>query len=126
MEKLLKNELCNQLERVDWYNNANNVQEMWNDFENILIEVVDLLAPLSEFKGELLVQKPCPIIKGKLNFRNRLLKIQKQRPTLDLKNRIKNLNVEIRGQIFSQTPTSLQTHNILKPSLEATFFQIFS
>ena len=92
-----KNELCLKLSGVDWSNNANCVQEMWNDFENKLIEVVDLLAPLSKFKGEFIVTKPCPVIKNKLNLRNRLLKIQKQRPTLDLKKRIKNLNVEIKN-----------------------------
>ena len=32
---------------------------------------------------------------------------------------------EPRGQIFSQTPTSLQTRNILIPSLEEPFYGIF-
>ena len=66
-------------------NNANSVQGMCNDFENKLIEIVDLLAPLSEFEGEFLVNKSCLVIKGKLNLRNRLLKTLKHRPTLDLK-----------------------------------------
>ena len=67
-----------------------------------------MLAPLSEFKGDVLVNKPCPVIKNKFNLRNRLLKIQKQRPTLDLKKRIKNLNIEIKNHFRFQKRNNIR------------------
>ena len=36
-----KDGLCEKLGLVDWSNNANNVQEAWNDLENKLVNVVD-------------------------------------------------------------------------------------
>ena len=63
---------------------------------------------MSEFEGEFLLNKPCPVIKGKLNLRNRLLKIRKHRPTLDLKKRIKNLNVEIINHFHFEKRNSIR------------------
>jgi hypothetical protein len=90
-----KEKLNEKLIEVDWHNDCNTVQEAWNDLENKLVKIVDSLVPISEFKGNHLALKPCPIIKRKLNLRNRLLKLLKNRPTLDLRSRIKNLNFEI-------------------------------
>jgi hypothetical protein len=90
-----KEKLNEKLIEVDWNNDCNTVQEAWNDLENKLVKIVDSLVPISEFKGNHLALKPCPIIKRKLNLRNRLLKLLKNRPTLDLRSRIKNLNFEI-------------------------------
>ena len=89
------------LSYVDWENNCNNVQDTWNDFENKLVNIVDSLVLFSDFKGNNLALKPCPTIKRKLNLRNRLLKLLKTRPTLDLRNRIKSLNVEICNHFHS-------------------------
>ena len=55
------------LSYVDWENNCNNVQDTWNDFENKLVNIVDSLVPISDFKGNNLALKPCPTIKRKLN-----------------------------------------------------------
>ena len=66
---------------VGWLNNVNNVQEAWNDLENKLVNVVDTLVPISDFKGNHLALKPCPTIERKLNLRNRLLKLLKRSPT---------------------------------------------
>ena len=82
---------------VDWSSNASSVQESWNDLEYKIINIVDELIPNVDFHGDHLAHKPCPTVKRKLNLRNRLLKSLKKRPTLDLKNRVKNLNVEIRN-----------------------------
>ena len=75
---------------LDWSNNADTVQEMWNDFESKLIKVVDNCVPLCEAKNGLFLNKPFPIIKNKLNLRNRLLKIFKkdQHWTSDYKSKI--------------------------------------
>ena len=80
-----KTKLISELATVDWSNNASDVQEAWNDFEHKLIKVVDMVAPIVELNDEYFINKPCPIIKNKLNLRGRLLKIQKNRPTLELK-----------------------------------------
>ena len=56
---------------------------------------MDSLVPISDFKGNHLALKPCPTIKRKLNLCNRLLKLLKISPTLDLRSRIKSLNFEI-------------------------------
>ena len=86
---------------VDWSNNASDVQEAWNDFEHKLIKVVDMVAPIVELNDEYFINKPCPIIKNKLNLRGRLLKIQKNRPTLELKKCIKNLGIKIKNHFHS-------------------------
>ena len=92
-----KDKLNAYLACVDWTNNDVNVQQMWDDFESKLINVVDFLAPILEFRdGELRVDL-APLIKRKLNLRNRLLKQLKRLPTLVLKTRVKNLNLEIRN-----------------------------
>ena len=70
-----KDLLNDHLSRVDWTNNANNVQDVWNDFETKLVNVVDLLAPISEYHDNRLPSKPNPFIKRKFNIRNRLLKL---------------------------------------------------
>jgi hypothetical protein len=90
-----KEKLNEKLVEVDWHNDCNTAQEAWNDLENKLVKIVDSVVPISEFKGNHLALKPCPTIKRKLNLRNRLLKLLKIRPTLDLRSRIKNLNFEI-------------------------------
>ena len=59
--------LNDHLSRVDWNNDANNVQELWNDFECKLINVVDRLVPMSYFKNDQIKEKPNPLIKRKLN-----------------------------------------------------------
>ena len=65
------------------YNEAVDVQQMWNDFEKKLITVIDLLVPISEFVNDTLKKPPNVVIKNKLNLRNRLLKNCKKNPTLE-------------------------------------------
>ena len=51
---------------------------MWNDFEVKLINVVDSLVPMPKFTNDIIKDKPNPVIKRKLNLRNRLLNILKR------------------------------------------------
>ena len=67
--------LNSRLSLVDWTNSAETVQQVCNDFEIKLINVVDLLAPLTEFKDNKPTRKLDPSVKRKLNIRNRLLKL---------------------------------------------------
>ena len=87
---------------MDWSNNATDVQGAWDDFENKLIAVVDNLVPLSEFKNNSQVKLPSNVIKRKINLRKRLLKNFRRTPNLDLKSRIKSLNVEIKKYFYSE------------------------
>ena len=93
--------LLDKLRRVNWVNEETTVQEIWNDFEVKLIGIVDEIIPIVEFEGRKVKMKQCPVIRRKLNMRNRLLKVLKKRPSLDLKKRVKNLNVEIRNHFYS-------------------------
>ena len=52
-----------ELSLVDWSNDANGVQEVWNDFENKLINVIDSLVPMSKFNGNKMQEKPILFLK---------------------------------------------------------------
>ena len=87
---------------VDWNINIDTVQEFWNEFEFKLISIIDDIIPLRDFSGTI-IKEPTPrIVKNKINKRNRLLKLFKKRPNLDLKSRISNLNCEIRAHFFAK------------------------
>ena len=58
-----KEKLELELSSVDWSNDATVVQEVWNDFENKLIRVIDYFAPMSEFIGNNIQTKISPSIK---------------------------------------------------------------
>ena len=78
------------------------MQDCWNNFENKLIVVIDEILPMRTHFNDVIIQPPCPFIKHKLNLRRRLLRNFHKRPTLDLKSRIKQLNIEIKNYFYSQ------------------------
>ena len=94
--------LCNKLANVQFDLTIDNVQGCWNDFENKLITVVNEKLPVRNHCNDVIIAPHCPFVKHKLNLRKRLLKNFRKRPTLDLKLRIKNLNIEIQNYFFSQ------------------------
>ena len=76
---------------------------IWNHFENDLIPIIDELAPFVDFVNNTKVEKNLPnAINNKSNLRKRLLKKLKHTPTEELKQRIKNLFVEIRSYFIQQ------------------------
>ena len=81
---------------------------MWNDFEIKLVNVVDKLAPICEFKEDQPISKPNVFVKNKINIRHRLLKQQKMVPTLNLKTRIKNLSFEIKTHFYSERKNQIR------------------
>ena len=89
---------------------SDDVQSMWNKFEDLLLPVVDKLAPLSTFSNNSTIksQLPTPTIKNKIYLRKRLIKTLNKKPTNELRNRIKNLNVEIRHHFQSQKTNSIR------------------
>ena len=91
------------LSHEKWEISEDNVQNCWNDFENILIRIVDKLAPMTEFSNNSVKHNPPPaLIKRKINSRRRALKQFKNSPTVALKSKIKTLNTEIKNFFFSQ------------------------
>ena len=78
--------LFNKQKNVDWLNEETTVQEIWNNFEEKLIQIVNEIIPVVEFEGKNVKTKQCPVIRRKLNLRNRLLKVLKKKPSLELKN----------------------------------------
>jgi hypothetical protein len=75
-----------------------NVQDTWNLFENVLINIIDKLAPLTPFtKSSKIDPKSTPnVVKRKINLRRKLLNKQKSNHSNILRDRIANLNYEIK------------------------------
>ena len=98
-----KTKLNEALSRIDFSCDAISVQSLWNIFENKLINVIDNLVPIVNFNKNVTVksEKPTPIIKNKINLRNRLLKRLKITKDHETKSRVKNLNIEIKSH-FAQ------------------------
>ena len=88
------------------------VQDAWNDFENKLIKIVDSIAPMSKFQNDSIFTLPNRFIIRKRNLRKRLIKQFKRNPTLDLKARIKQLNVEIKCYFFSEKRSKVRRNII--------------
>ena len=80
--------LLDELSRVDWNSDVNNVQNMWDEFESKLVRVVDKITPLTEFiNGKVKIKLPNSI-KNKINIRKRLLKQRKRTPTDEIKQKL--------------------------------------
>ena len=85
------------LAQADWDICTDNVQNCWNDIERIIINIVDKLAPLAIHKNNSVVKTTPPRhIKRFLNSRKRALKLYKAKPNVELKSKIKDLNIQIR------------------------------
>ena len=72
-----KDNLVELLSNINWYEDINTVQEMWNDMELKIIKVVDIIAPLTEFVNNMIPPQIPPEIKRKLNKRQKLMKLRK-------------------------------------------------
>ena len=91
------------LSQVNWKICEDTLLNCWNDFENILIKIVDKLAPKKEFSNSSVKHNPPPrYIQRKINSRRRALKQFKIRPTTAQKIKIEELNTEINIFFISQ------------------------
>ena len=88
---------------------ADQVQNYWDNFESALMPLVDRLAPLEPFIQNCTInsKKPTGVIKRKINLRKKLLKNLKNNPTNSLRDRIKNLNVEIKKHFIFKKSCSV-------------------
>ena len=99
MKNYSKDKLIQALAAVDFSVETDSVQASWNLFENSVIEIVDNLAPLelTEANSTSKVAKNVNLnVKRKLSLRKRLIKNLKTNPSNNLRDRINNLNYEIR------------------------------
>jgi hypothetical protein len=81
---------------------ADSVQDTWNIIENKLINIVDKLVPETEFINNITCKiKVPPHVNSKLNKRKNLLKKHKTNKTVELKEKIRALDKEIKRYYYS-------------------------
>ena len=102
--------LLASLAHVDFGDGFTSVQSCWNVFENSLVEIVDKICPLVPFINNSTVEsiKPTPVIKNKINLRKRLLKRLKITKDQQTKNRISQINVEIKNHFYANKRNSVR------------------
>ena len=102
--------LISKLQTVHFELDIEDTQSIWNSFENKLIDIIDEIAPLVPFSNNQTVKslKPSNTIKRKLNLRKKLLKRQQNNPTNEIRDRIKNLNVEIKLHYLNMKRNNMQ------------------
>ena len=100
-----KNLLMEKLNNCDFNTNLNCVQETWNRFENVMINIVDELTPLVPYSnGNFFSNKTPPKIKNLLNIKKRLLKLKKKNCSEALCQKLKSLDKEIKHSLsFEKT-----------------------
>ena len=93
-----KESLVRGLKGINWDLVSDTVQGCWDEFENKLVRVVDVVAPLVEFVNESCLKsvKTPPHIKTLLNRRKRLLLKKKKSGSTETNLEIKNLDAKIR------------------------------
>ena len=86
LEKLHQPLLLNNLTQISWKSTETNTQQIWNEIENKLLKVVDLVAPMVEFKNT-------SHHKAQVEYEEEAAKKLKTTINKDeMKNRINNLN----------------------------------
>ena len=96
-----KDILVNKLQNVNFNLNSNNVQEAWNHFENVIINVIDDIVPIVPFVNNSVKEKLSPTLKNLLNKKKRLLKKRNQnnfKGHLDLKSLGNQIRTLIRDE----------------------------
>ena len=105
-----KDKLLAKLRNVNFIANSQDPQFIWNNFENELVTIIDELIPYVPFinNQSKKSQEAPPLIKRKLNLRKNLLKKLKSNPSNVLRDRVKNLNVEIKQYYSNQKKNCVQ------------------
>jgi hypothetical protein len=94
--------LIKSLNQVKWKTEIDNIQEMWNSFEQEILTIVDKIAPLEEVDNTIR-RKVSKMMKSKLNRRSYLLKKRKQHvQTENEKEELKALNKFIRRYHYEE------------------------
>ena len=105
-----KDKLLAKLRNANFIMNSQDPQFIWNNFENELVTIIDELIPYVPFinNQSKKSQEAPPLIKRKLNLRKNLLKKLKSNPSNVLRDRVKNLNVEIKQYYSNQKKNCVQ------------------
>ena len=97
-------------ESVNFDIDCNDVQEYWNNLENIIINEVDKLVPLTEFKNDCgPISKPPQAIRNKLNKRKRLIKKYKAQPSPIVHSQVKLLDKDIKYFYYKSKAQFIQS-----------------
>ena len=77
-----------------------NVQHFWNNLENQIVNVIDVVAPMSEFINDYTTAtSPQTVLKPLINKKRRLLKLYKTSKQTRLLDNIKDINKEIMAKV---------------------------
>ena len=94
--------LENELSKVSFNLEIKDVQALWNDMENILVKVSDKIIPLAKCSRNSTKEslKTPPVIKRKMNLRKKLIRKLRVEHDLVVKQRVKDLNTEIKHHFY--------------------------
>ena len=109
-----KESLLPMLSAVDWSSTDDTVQGYWNSFENKLINVIDSLIPMCYETNNVKVEECPPRIKHLINIRKRLVRKLKRDKSIDLRNRVKTIDIEIKR--YFNNKKSEQVRRTIKPN----------
>ena len=108
-----KERLIYMLSAEDWDIMDDTVQGYWNSFEHKLINIVDSLIPMSLESNNEKNMTVAPRMKNLINRRKRMVKKMKTDKSLELRNRVKTLNTEIKT--FFNNKKTEQVRRTIKP-----------
>jgi hypothetical protein len=98
-----KNKLCNMLANSDWSIDVLDVQQYWNLFEQRLLNIIDVIVPYTKFcHGEIAPNRMGTRMKTLQNARKNHLKKFKIRPTDILKQKIKQIDSQIKNHFYKE------------------------
>ena len=84
------------LNNVEWCYEIDDVQSFWNNMESKIVNIVDIIVPVTQFLNNYVPPSIPHQIKSKLNKRNKLTKMKKRNSSNELKSRINGLNFKIK------------------------------
>ena len=98
-----KTKLCDVLRTFDWSIDVLDVQQFWNLFEQKLLNVIDTIVPYTKFcHGEIASNRIGTKMKTLQNARKNHLKKFKIRPTDILKQKIKQIDFQIKKHFYQE------------------------
>ena len=104
-----KQNLINAFNEVVLEIDCIDVQQYWNEFENIIIDVIDKIVPIEEMCPQKTQRTEIPnSIKTKINQRNRIIKKNKLQPSLELKTKIRVLDKVIKNFFHSNKSNKIR------------------
>ena len=100
--------LIEELSRIKWETDIDNVQSMWNSFEQEIATVVDKVAPMTVVRNIINIKIP-PSLKKQINRRNYLLKKRKRINQNDEeKQEMKNITKSIRNFYYEERKANVR------------------